>query len=276
MNVGFIHPGAMGVSIAASAIASGHRALWASAGRSAETQDRARQHGLDDVGTIADLCAQSDVIFSICPPAAAEAVASDVAASRYKGIFVDANAVSPARMQRIAAIVGGTARVVDGGIIGLPAWKRGTTIHVSGDGCREVAGCFEGGLVAVEAMDGAIGDASALKMCYAALTKGTTAVLCAIIGAAEGLGVREALYKRWEQDGEGRSVEREMAVRNVTAKAWRYVDEMEEISRTFAEAGLPEGFHLAAADIYSRLSDLKAGPHPSRLEEVLTRLARDK
>ena len=273
VKLGFIHPGTMGVSVAVSAIASGNEALWAGEGRSAATISRAQEHGLRDVGTIESLCREADILFSICPPSAAEAVANDVAEAGFSGVFVDANAISPVRMLRIADVVGRSASVVDGGIIGHPAWQPGTTLHLSGAGASDVAACFADGLLEANILEGRVGDASALKMCYAALTKGTTALLCAILAASERLGVRDHLNAQWARDGDGLDQEREMRVRQVTAKAWRYVGEMEEIASTFEAAGQPGGFHLAAADIYQRLARLKDGPHPSDASEVLACLA---
>ena len=120
----------MGVSVGASAKAGGHRVLWASEGRGAATRARAVEHGLEDVGTAGELCAASDIILSVCPPAAAEDVAQAVAATTFNGVFVDCNAISPARMERVQQIVeAGGARAVDAGIIGPPAWKAAPAIH---------------------------------------------------------------------------------------------------------------------------------------------------
>lgn len=274
MKIGFLHPGSMGVAIAASAISSGHEALWASSGRGPATQARALEHSLRDVSTVTQLCAESDIICSICPPAAAEDVARSVATARFAGIYMDGNAISPERMANVAKIArDGGADVVDGAIIGPPPWQSDKTyLHLSGPARQTVAACFEGALLRAETMSDKVGEASALKMCYAALTKGTAALLCAILATAEELGVRNALNRQWELDATGRVLEREATVSGVTAKAWRWVDEMEEISRTFVAAGQPGGFHQASADIFCRLSDLKDGPHPSPLTEVLDKL----
>lgn len=274
MKIGFLHPGSMGVSIAAAAKSSGHHALWASDGRGPATRQRADQHGLLDVGTVAELCQQSEIICSICPPAAAEDIAREVAATGFDGIFVDGNAISPDRMATVAEIVGRAgASVVDGGIIGQPAWKANTTyFHLSGPRRSKVAACFEDSVLTAKIMSDKIGEASALKMCYAAFTKGTAALLCGILGTAEELGVRDALYEQWDKDGSNRSNEREATVCGVTGKAWRWIDEMEEIARTFKNAGQPDGFHLASAEIFKRISDLKDGPHPGEIATVLAKL----
>jgi len=274
MKIGFLHPGSMGVSIAASAISAGHEALWASDDRGSATQARALEHGLRDVETVTKLCAESDIICCICPPSAAEDVAQSVAGAQFSGIYMDGNAISPQRMARVAKIAGdGGADVVDGAIIGHPAWQADSTyLHLSGPSRQAVAACFEGSLLRATTLSNQVGEASALKMCYAALTKGTAALLCGILATADQLGVRDALTSQWELDGNGRTHERENKVCGVTAKAWRWVDEMEEISRTFTAAGQPGGFHQASAEIFRRLSDLKDGPHPSPLTEVLEKL----
>jgi 3-hydroxyisobutyrate dehydrogenase-like beta-hydroxyacid dehydrogenase len=187
---------------------------------------------------------------------------------------MDGNAISPERMASVAAIVtAGGAEVIDGAIIGHPAWKPGTTyLHLSGPKAAIVADCFTGSVLTAKTMSSRVGDASALKMCYAALTKGTAALLCGILATSEQLGVRDALYDQWRSDGPGRVEDREKSVTAVTSKAWRWVDEMEEIARTFEGAGQPGGFHHASADIFRRLSSLKEGPHPTALALVLEKL----
>jgi 3-hydroxyisobutyrate dehydrogenase-like beta-hydroxyacid dehydrogenase len=117
-----------------------------------------------------------------------------------------------------------------------------------------------------------IGKASALKMCYAAYTKGTTALLSAILAAAETLGVREELQQQWSRGGSDFAEQATGRVRRVTAKAWRFVGEMEEISSTFSEAGMPGDFHAAAAAIYRRIAHFKDAASTPSLESVLTAL----
>jgi hypothetical protein len=109
-------------------------------------------------------------------------------------------------------------------------------------------------------------------MCYAAYTKGTTALLCAILAAAESLGVRQALYRQWELEDAGFVEQVTRRSQRVTAKAWRFAGEMEEIAATFEAAGLPPGFHAAAAEVYRRLDGFKGMGTPPELEEVLRAL----
>ena len=118
-----------------------------------------------------------------------------------------------------------------------------------------------------------IGKASALKMCYAAYTKGTTALLCGILATAQVLGVRGELETQWSRDWTNFGTQAGERVRNVTAKAWRFAGEMAEIAATFREAGMPGEFHAAAEIIYRRLAGFKDAPATPALEDVLEKLA---
>ena len=115
------------------------------------------------------------------------------------------------------------------------------------------------------------GQASALKMCYAAYTKGTSALLCAILAASEALQVRQELMSEWYHFGPNFTEQTTSRVQRVTAKAWRFEGEMLEIASTFDTVGLPAGFHLAASEIYSRISGYKDLPLPE-LAQVLSSL----
>lgn len=273
-NLGILHPGQMGISVAATAKNSGCTVYWAGEGRSAQSHARGQEHGLIDVGTLADLCRVSEIIISVCPPHAAEEVAASVIAQNFRGLYVDANAISPQRTQNIAKqVMGGGATFVDGGIVGNPAWKPGTTwLYLSGPSADQVAAAFAAGPLETEVIGDEIGKASALKMCYAALTKGTTALLAAVFGAASELGVLDELMAEWGRGGARTDEENERKVREVTAKAWRFVGEMDEIAATFDGAGMPAGFHQAAADIYQRLAKFKDAPATPAIQEVLDAL----
>jgi hypothetical protein len=135
-----------------------------------------------------------------------------------------------------------------------------------------VADCFAAGPLETGIISNIAGQASALKMCYAAYTKGSTALLCAILAAAEILEVRETLAHQWSLDGAGLDRQAPERARRVTAKAWRFAGEMDEIAATFKLAGMPGGFHQAAAEIYHRLADFKDASATPSLEEVLAAL----
>lgn len=269
--IGFLHPGAMGVSLAASAIASGREACWVSAGRSKETRARADEHGLVACGTLAELVERCPMIVSICPPAAADGVADGVISIGFEGTFVDANAISPMRARGIAQRVNASgASYVDGGVIGGPAWtKDETVLYLSGPDADRVADCFVEGMLATRVIGESVDRASALKMCYAAFTKGSTAMLCAIIGAAHALGVDEELRAQWAMDEPGSGEQRYARLRRVTQKAWRFEGEMREIADTLGAAGMPRGFHEAAAKVYARMDGLKGRDPLPELDEVL-------
>lgn len=277
LNIGFLHPGEMGVSLAASAQNTGHTVYWASQGRSADTRQRAEQIGMSDAQTLAQLCDTCTVIVSVCPPDAAEALAEQVAATGFRGLYVDANAISPARARRIdQRMHDHGATFVDGSIIGGPAWKPGTTwLSLSGAAAEQAAALFAAGPLETKVVGDSAGTASALKMCYAAYTKGSTALLCAVLGAADALGVGDALTQQWVQDGRGFDEEAEKRARGVTRKAWRFEGEMREIADTFAGAGMPDGFHRAAADVYARLAGLKGADPLPTLDAVLAALRDD-
>lgn len=250
--------------------------LWASAGRSASTHARARRADLEDAGTVADLVKASEIVLSVCPPHAAEEVANEVAHLGFAGVYVECNAISPDRTRAIQRIVEKAgAHYVDGGIIGGPAWTReaGTRLYLSGPRAEEVAACFAGSPLETPVISERIGAASALKMGYAAYTKGTTALLTAILGLVEKEGVRAELARQWGDTFTAQAVRRVCAN---TAKAWRFVGEMREIAATFRGAGLPGGFHDAAAEVFERLEAFKDQAEPPAIELVLEALLKGK
>jgi len=273
-TIGILHPGEMGVSIAVAAQDSGHTVWWASEGRSPQTCQRAQAHALVDAQSLAELCRACTIILSVCPPHAAEEVAHQVLAQAFHGVYADLNAIAPQRAQRIGVTLEAHGiAFVDGGIIGGPAWEAGQTwLYLSGSEAQRVAACFSGGRLQTAVIGAEIGRASAVKMCYAAYTKGTTALLGAILGAAEGWEVRAELEQQWRCDDSGLAEQAAQRVRRAAAKAWRFAGEMEEIAATFPAVGMPGGFHEAAADLYRRLADFKGRPTPPPLAEVLAAL----
>ncbi|HMR99217.1 MAG TPA: DUF1932 domain-containing protein [Anaerolineales bacterium] len=270
-KIGILHPGNMGVSIAASAINSGHEVFWASEGRSEKSHRRAEKQNLREVESLAQLCQISEIMLCVCPPHAAEEVANSVIDCGFKGYYLDANAISPGRAKRIGQIMeSNSIRFIDGGIIGGPAWTpKETILYLSGKDSKIIADCFSDIPLETRIIGDEIGKASALKMCYAAYSKGTTALLTAILAAAESLGVREELYKQWDVDDSNFSEQANRRATRVTAKAWRFEGEMREIASTFEEAGLPSGFHEAASEVYHRMAGLKDSSETPTLEDVL-------
>jgi len=234
----------MGAAIGAAARSRGHEVVWASEGRSGETGRRASDAGLVDVGSVDELVQTSEIVLSVCPPHAVLDVARSVAP--FDGVYVDANAVSPATAREVAGLF---ERFVDGGIIGGPSAPR---LALVGADAAGVAALFDDSSVDALVLDGEIGAASALKMAYAAWTKGTGAMLLAIRELARSEGVDDALLAEWRDSLPDLEDRLARAERSAAAKGWRWVAEMEEIASTFAANGLPPGFHEAAAEIYRR------------------------
>lgn len=266
MVVGLLHPGEMGAALGGLLRRHGHEVLWASAGRSATTAERARAAGLADAGTAGELALRSELILSVCPPHGAEAVARSVAG--FSGLYVDANAIAPATARRVAAAIesreatppgeaaapGGAgrpaaARFVDGGIIGPPPRDPARTrLYLSGSHAPAVAEAF----AATGLETPIVPDASALKMAYAAWTKGTIALLLAIRSLARANGVDDALLAEWERSQPDLEAWSADAADTAARKGWRWIGEMEEIAAAMADARLPVGFHRAAADVFRK------------------------
>jgi 3-hydroxyisobutyrate dehydrogenase-like beta-hydroxyacid dehydrogenase len=274
-NVGILYPGQMGISVAATLQNSGHTVYWASQDRSSHTRLRAEQINLVDRVTLETLVQICSLLVSVCPPAAAEALAEQVIAAGYQGLYIDANAISPRRVQQMGEKMEKAGiSFVDGGIIGGPAWKPGETwLYLAGPQAQGASQYFSSGPLETRVISAEIGKASALKMCFAAYTKGTRAMLCGVLGAAEKLGVLEDLKTQWGTEFTHQAV---AGAVNVTAKAWRFTGEMEEIAVTFKDAGMPEGFYEAAADIYRRMEQFKDADPPPGFEEVLQALIQNK
>jgi hypothetical protein len=144
------------------------------------------------------------------------------------------------------------ARFVDGGIVGPPPAGTETRLYLSGEEAPAIAALFAGTNVDARVLSDTTGDASALKMTYAAWTKGTAAMLLAVRDAARAYGVEEALLREWKESQPELAERLAAAERSAASKGWRWVGEMEQIAETFAAAGLPEGFHRAAAEIFRR------------------------
>jgi 3-hydroxyisobutyrate dehydrogenase-like beta-hydroxyacid dehydrogenase len=272
MNVGILHPGEMGVTVAAAVRNGGHAVRWTSERRSAATRARAEAAGLEDAGFLTALCEQSEAIVCVCPPAEAATIAKSVAARKFAGLYIEANAISPPRTKRIGEMIErGGGRFVDAGIIGPPAIKAGTTsIYFSGPAAAQAAALFVRGPLRTEMLGDAIGRASALKMCYAAFSKGSAALLASVVAAADELDVREALMAQWQATNPDMG-SRVNALATDAGKAWRFVAEMEEIAATLRDADQPGEFHDAATEIFRRLSVFRGNP-PSDFNALLTAL----
>jgi 3-hydroxyisobutyrate dehydrogenase-like beta-hydroxyacid dehydrogenase len=271
--IGLLHPGEMGAGVGAVLVDAGHTVNWASSGRSRASILRAEAAGLVDLDTVEMMIRTCRLIISICPPTNAVDVARQVAG--FEGLYIDANAIAPHTAQQVAELIeAGGGRSVDGGIIGgPPSPTMDTHLYLSGPSAQEAAAVFAGTTVNAHVLSDDPTAASAIKMCYAAWTKGTTALLLDVRALAVALGIEGPLLDEWE-----RSIP-ELASRSLTAgrqaatKGWRWVGEMQEIAATFRSAGLPDGFHLAAAEIFDRVGrDEQAAADAKTLRSVLEAL----
>ena len=264
-TIGLLHPGEMGAAVGQCLAGAGHRVLWVPDGRSPATAARAAAAGLTGVGGgLAELVRRAEVIMSVAPPHAALDIARQVAG--FGGVYVDANAISPATAREVAGIIEtGGANYVDGGIIGTPPVMPGfIRLYLSGPKAGDVRDLFDGSPVDARVVDhelkagagasgaGGIGAASAVKMAYASWTKGTAALLLAARALARAEGVEDVLLAEWGISQPGLAERSAGAAGAAAAKGWRWIAEMEEIAATMAAVGLPKGFHQAAAEIYRR------------------------
>ncbi len=158
---------------------------------------------------------------------------------------------------------------MDGGIIGPPPAKRGMArLYLSGREAARVAALFQASSLEAIAMDGPVGAASALKMAYAAWTKGSAALLIAVRTLAISEGIEADLLAEWQRSIPELPARSEAALSRNARKAWRFVGEMEEMANTFRVAGVADGFPIAAREIYQRLEQYKDAPTPPSLAEV--------
>lgn len=259
-TLGILHPGSMGAAVAAQARRSGAEVLWCPAGRSTSSKERAERYGLTPVHALSEMVERADIILSLCPPAAAEAVARSVAAFSYAGIYVDGNAVSPATMSSIGAIAqrsGATA--VDGSVIGSPpSDSKSPRFYLSGpaDALHPVAQLFEGSTVQARLLAGGIGQASALKLSYSSYQKASRVLAAVAYALASDHGVEAELLDIAEGRTTSYLVETAYFPK-VAARSWRWGPEMKEAANALEEAGLPSELAAAAAAVMERWAGLK-------------------
>ena len=262
-TVGLLSPGDMGHSIGAVLVQNGVEALTCLEGRSDRTRGLASEAGIEDAGTIEALVEASDVLLSVLVPARATEVAERVAAAMETAgsdlLYVDLNAIAPQTTRAIGEIITNAGgRFADGGIVGPPPRRPGTRFYTSGPGAEEFAQLGDYGLD-VRVLSGDTGQASGMKMCYAALTKGMQALGTELLLAAKLMGLEDDL--REEQMGSMTMVREwmENAIPTMPPKAYRWVGEMEEIAATFDHLGLTPKIFEGAADMYRLVENTAIG-----------------
>jgi L-threonate 2-dehydrogenase len=261
--VAVVAPGNMGAAVGQRLVERGARVVTLLRGRSAATAARAQAAGLEPVEEAA--LAGVDAILSIVPPGAATALAERLSEmlerAERKPLYVDCNAVSPETVTRIAAVIGRTgAPFVDAGIIGGPPQNNaaGPRFYASGPSAGRFAELTAYGLDIV-VLDGPVGAASALKLSYAGVTKGLTALGAAMFLAASRAGVAAELHAELNRSQKALLERFSRALPDMYGKAYRWVAEMEEIARFVAEDPGAARIYEGAARLYGRLAADAAG-----------------
>ncbi len=254
-TVAILSPGDMGHSVGHVLVSNGLRVITCLRERSERTSLLAKQVGIEDVSTYQRLVEEADLILSILVPAKAVEAAQDVARAiqdtQSKPIYADCNAIAPQTARQIDEIIRKAGGIfVDAGIIGgSPKRDRSTRFYVSGPNAGKMEKLTQFGLNIIVLGD-QIGQASTIKMCNAALTKGLTALSTELLIAAEAGNILPALEKEFKQNKPEFYNYMQRRLPRMTMISRRYVGEMEEIAKTFEEIGLTPRIFLGAADIY--------------------------
>ena len=262
-TVGVMSPGDMGSGVGGILVRSGLRVITSLKGRSEASSTRAGEQGIVDVGSLDAVVASSDLMLSILVPSealgfAASAAESIVRTNRHVA-FADCNAVSPATGVKIGKIITAAGGMfIDAGIIGgSPRTGAIPRFYASGEHAGILAE-LDGKGISVPVMRGAVGRASGLKMLYAALTKGTAALHASTLMAAKSLGLFDDLIHELEQSQSG-TLTAMGRVNSISAQAFRWIGEMEEIASTFEDAGVTPNIHAGAAETFQKISDSSIG-----------------
>ncbi len=264
-NVGVVSPGDMGQAIAGRLKESGMNVYTALNGRSERTQSLARAAGLADCGTIEKLVATCELVISVINPGEAMNVAREVTAAMKKTgraiAFADLNAVSPQTARDTDAMIRAAGGMfIDGGIIGPPprGEKDKPRLFVSGPDAYLFEQVKHPNLQ-VRIMSERVGEASGIKMCYAAMTKGTTALAIELLVAARKLGVEQALEKELRESRNDVFDWQVKSIASMPPKAYRWVPEMQEIAKTFEELGMTRRIFDGASDMYQMVAATALG-----------------
>ena len=246
-TIAIISPGDMGSAVGGRLREGGLRVITSLTGRSQSTRALAEAAGIEDAGSLADAVHHADLVLSILPPGRALELAQEVGPDPGP-LYVDCNAVSPATVRTIRRVIGD--RFVDAGIIGAPASPR---FYASGPHAHELTKLP----LDVRVLGDEMGQASALKMCYAALTKGLTALLTESMVTAQANGVYDGLREELADSQPQFLASAERGLPGMVPKAYRWIAEMEEIASTFEATGLTPRMLLGAADVYRLVEEAR-------------------
>ena len=258
-TVAIMSPGDMGHAVGQVLSESGIDVITCTDGRSQRTKNLAEMAGLRQVATLEDMVIQADLVLSIMVPSKAMSFVREISphfeSSKTPTYFADCNAVSPQSALAMAEVINQAGgKFIDGGIIGTAPTKGDTPrFYVSGPDASVVME-LDGRGITVKAIGNKVGQASGIKMCYAALTKGTNTLHVALLTAASRMGLTDDLRKEFEFSQKSHLAAMEKGISRLPANAHRWIGEMEEIAATFENLGVTPNFHKGAAEIYKMLN----------------------
>ena len=257
-TVAILSPGDMGSNVGRALRENGLEVITCLDERSPRTRELTETAGIADVSPLSELLDRADIVLSILVPERAVEVAQQIAdwirTSGKPLPFADCNPVAPATALQMAEIVDGAGgKYIDAGIIGSPP-GRGEPPRFYASGPNEgILAQLDGRGISVPTMGGDNGRASAIKMCYASLSKGAASLYTNALVAAWNLGIFDDFIS--EMEFSQQAVLRNMqGVNGLGAKAFRWIEEMEQISATFGAAGATPHMHKGAADTYAMIA----------------------
>lgn len=259
-TVAIVSPGDMGHNVGKVLKKEGLRTITCLAGRSARTRMLAERAGFEDFPSLENMIEAADLVLSIMPPSAAfeaaQTLAQAIGRAGKAPPYADCNATSPQTTRRIGDVISAAgAPYIDGGIIGPGPGtsETPTRFYVSGPAAAAMQ-IIEGPHIKVVDLGDEIGRASAIKMCYAAVTKGTWTLYAAALFAGEALGITEDFHAELRSSRPRDYAEMERMVPRLPLDAERWIGEMHEIADTFAGTGVTPNFHTGAAEIFELLA----------------------
>jgi 3-hydroxyisobutyrate dehydrogenase-like beta-hydroxyacid dehydrogenase len=262
VTVAIVGAGEMGAAVGRRLRESGARVITSLARRSAESVARVRDAGLEVVDNDDSLVWDASFVLSIVPPGVAVAVAErlrgPLSRAQTNPVFVECNAISPATCRRIRDLLGATT-FIDTGIIGGPPVagtqdpSKGPRFYASGADARLLTRLTSFGLD-IAILDGPVGAASGLKLSYAGLTKGFTALCATMLGAAERDGLADALRAELSRSQPSFLARMDRAVPEMRPKAYRWVAEMRQIAEFVGSPDEGATIYEGAALLYQRIA----------------------
>ena len=262
-TVAILSPGDMGHSVGQVLLAGGFDVVTCLTGRSDRTRQLASEAAIRDIANLDNLVRETDLILAILVPDQAIPLAEQVAAALERTgsqpAYADCNAIAPDTSKRIDRIISDAGgRYIDAGIIGGPPGQDGQPRFYASGPHEDLLKQLDGHGIVVRPMGGDVGRASGIKMCYASVTKGTAALHAAVMTTAECLGLSQELIAEFDES-QAQKLRAMAGISSLSAKAFRWVGEMEEIAATYKSAGVTPHFHEGAAEIFRMIADSPIG-----------------